>query len=183
MSLSMRRTFRKFRFPVLLVAFAFVASSAFELRAQGSMDDEGFLHSFDRPVRVGLVSTGGDAFRDTFFRALVSSDDAGIVDPSGLYDSVRDADVFVYVVNGWSDALVLPGSEIFGEIFREVSELPEVAAGTSIRVILNDSRQFALFFLNSEMLIDYSFSCVANDILEALADEIEQFVTARDNCI
>ena len=43
MSLSIRRTFRKLRFPVLLVAFAFVASSAFELRAQGSMDDEGFL--------------------------------------------------------------------------------------------------------------------------------------------
>lgn len=164
-----------------LVCFALAAGA-------GENDLEGsFLDAIDRPLRVAIVSTGSEAFRQSFYELLIDADENGRIDAEGLSNFAHEADVLIHFLPEWSVANEMPGNQVFGQIFSEISGYSEEIPGAAIRVQVaqgaNVSREMALFFFNAESLVAYPAACASADVVRALELGIESFSTGREGCL
>lgn len=138
-----------------------------------------FSEVLGRPA--SLFVFGKEGARNSFVEHLLENDRSGVISPKGFSLDPFEADVFVFLLEKWSDVKFAPWQEEMERFYEEVSAEEEAAVSVEIATTEN-SRNVLLVFYNLSSGGNVQTSCVAQAFLASLKTANPESVWAQPTC-
>lgn len=157
---------------ILLFLGGFLYLTNLMAQADDSVEPDPFDSGLDdmigRPVRLAVISPTDHLLRETFYSEIFVQDGGRVLDILVRPQTSSEMDAIVFLLDSWGSASELPGRDIVGHVYDEVSLLDDRVSEHAVWVELNHSRFIMLVFLNESTSPTFPIRCAASRALAIL---------------
>jgi hypothetical protein len=112
-------------------------------------------------IKIAVVTDVGDDKAVEFLEQLIRHDKKGILAENPSADNIAVADVNIFIIAKWDDAMELPHQDSFFQLYEKVEQAEKEAAQIVFEILVNGGKPMAVIFYNRSVIGDIPMTCYA----------------------